>query len=127
MVAAELSGESLADSAIQATSESWIELAWIEAGQGFAKVLAYPGPAPVSYRQFLDSDAVSGLLTRLSWPTFAWSVFGQKRAEHERLMPGDRVELLPGLITDPKTARLRRVEHKRRLESQRGWRPQRQR
>jgi putative ubiquitin-RnfH superfamily antitoxin RatB of RatAB toxin-antitoxin module len=37
----------------------------------------------------------------------------------------DRIELLPGLRVDPKIARQRRAEHRRREKGERRWAPDR--
>jgi hypothetical protein len=43
------------------------------------------------------------------------------------LHDGDRIELLPPLTVDPKVARQRRAEHRRRERGERRWAPDRER
>ncbi len=50
----------------------------------------------------------------------AASVFGQARRPDEPLFEGDRIELVEGLRIDPKLARQRRVEVRRRQLAQSG-------
>jgi putative ubiquitin-RnfH superfamily antitoxin RatB of RatAB toxin-antitoxin module len=55
------------------------------------------------------------------------AVFGRAAAPGDALHDGDRVELLPPLTVDPKIARQRRAEHRRRLSGERRWAPDRAR
>lgn len=45
----------------------------------------------------------------------------------DRLHNHDRIELLPPLTVDPKVARQRRADHRRRLAGERRWTPDRER
>lgn len=49
------------------------------------------------------------------------SVYGQRARTTDPLLDQDRVELLPGLRVDPKVARQRRAEHRRREQGERRW------
>ena len=55
------------------------------------------------------------------------AVFGRPAAPDDVLHDHDRVELLPALRVDPKVARQRRAEHRRRESGERRWTPDRQR
>lgn len=73
--------------------------------------------------------AASGALAAGTGPLdgLAVAVFGRGCGPSERLHDGDRVELLPPLTVDPKVARQRRAEHRRRLAGERRWTPDRER
>jgi|GEM_PF-901659 hypothetical protein len=51
--------------------------------------------------------------------------FGRRVALTDPLHDGDRIELLPKVIVDPKIARQRRADHRRRLAGERRWTPDR--
>ena len=51
--------------------------------------------------------------------------FGRRVALTDPLHDGDRIELLPRVIVDPKIARQRRADHRRRLAGERRWTPDR--
>jgi putative ubiquitin-RnfH superfamily antitoxin RatB of RatAB toxin-antitoxin module len=55
------------------------------------------------------------------------AVFGRPVGPDDPLHDHDRVELLPPLRVDPKVARQRRAEHRRRESGERRWAPDRQR
>jgi putative ubiquitin-RnfH superfamily antitoxin RatB of RatAB toxin-antitoxin module len=57
----------------------------------------------------------------------AIAVLGRLAGLEERLADGDRIELLPPLTVDPKVARQRRAEHRRRASGERRWAPDRAR
>lgn len=54
------------------------------------------------------------------------AIFGQRARTDDVLQDHDRIELLPGLQVDPKVARQRRAEHRRRQKGERRWTPHRQ-
>lgn len=56
----------------------------------------------------------------------AIAVFGSIAAPHDPLHDHDRIELLPPLSVDPKVARQRRAEHRRRVSGERRWAPDRE-
>ncbi|MCA3178690.1 MAG: RnfH family protein [Burkholderiales bacterium] len=55
------------------------------------------------------------------------AVHGRPAAPGDRLHDHDRVELLPALTVDPKVARARRAEHRRRQTGERRWAPDQER
>jgi putative ubiquitin-RnfH superfamily antitoxin RatB of RatAB toxin-antitoxin module len=55
------------------------------------------------------------------------AVHGRLAAPGDRLHDHDRIELLPALTVDPKVARARRAEHRRRQTGERRWAPDRER
>jgi putative ubiquitin-RnfH superfamily antitoxin RatB of RatAB toxin-antitoxin module len=57
----------------------------------------------------------------------AVAVHGRIAAPGDVLHDDDRIELLPPLSVDPKVARQRRAEHRRRLSGERRWTPDRER
>ena len=66
-----------------------------------------------------DLDEVSAALWAQAPLTL--SVFGQRVRTTDVLHANDRIELLPGLRVDPKLARARRAEHRRRAQGERRW------
>jgi putative ubiquitin-RnfH superfamily antitoxin RatB of RatAB toxin-antitoxin module len=94
-------------SAILGTTSD-VVIAWVEADQGcVAKLRITAKQGAVSFADVLADPTVRALTARLSLT--AWSVFGRKRLASDPVLPGDRVELLPGLRVEPKLARLRRL------------------
>jgi hypothetical protein len=55
------------------------------------------------------------------------AVHGRPAGPHDPLHDHDRIELLPPLTVDPKVARQRRAEHRRRVSGERRWAPDRER
>jgi hypothetical protein len=55
------------------------------------------------------------------------AVHGRLAAPQDPLHDHDRIELLPPLTVDPKVARQRRAEHRRRMTGERRWAPDRER
>jgi putative ubiquitin-RnfH superfamily antitoxin RatB of RatAB toxin-antitoxin module len=55
------------------------------------------------------------------------AVHGRLAAPGDGLHDHDRIELLPALTVDPKVARARRAEHRRRQTGERRWAPDRER
>jgi putative ubiquitin-RnfH superfamily antitoxin RatB of RatAB toxin-antitoxin module len=85
-----------------------------------------------------DAIAASGIVARIAatgrlaadagpLDDLSVAVFGRRCSPADRLHEGDRVELLPPLTVDPKVARQRRAEHRRRLAGERRWTPDRER
>lgn len=71
-----------------------------------------------------DADAVPGAPP---WGGLAMALHGRLVTPDEVLHEGDRIELLPPLTVDPKVARQRRAEHRRRARGERRWAPDRER
>jgi uncharacterized protein len=73
--------------------------------------------------------AASGRATPGEGPldALAVAVHGRIAAPGDALHEDDRIELLPPLSVDPKVARQRRAEHRRRLSGERRWTPDRER
>ena len=55
------------------------------------------------------------------------AVFGRLARPDDPVHDHDRIELLPALTVDPKLARQRRAEHRRRETGERRWAPDRER
>jgi putative ubiquitin-RnfH superfamily antitoxin RatB of RatAB toxin-antitoxin module len=66
-----------------------------------------------------DLDEVSAAIWAQAPLTL--SIFGQRARTTDVLQADDRIELLPGLRVDPKLARARRAEHRRRAQGERRW------
>jgi putative ubiquitin-RnfH superfamily antitoxin RatB of RatAB toxin-antitoxin module len=101
-----------------------IEVCWIGVDPPLRVALTLPTGSTVA--QALQAIR---LADRIGEPldTLAVAVFGQAAAPGDPLYDGDRVELLPPLTVDPKIARQRRAEHRRRLSGERRWTPDRAR
>ncbi len=93
----------------------WFELAWIEHDEGKSIRVSLPEAETVTYLHLLESQTVRELLARLGWQRYSWSVFGKSCPHQGVVKAGDRIELLPALRSDAKTARRRRAAHKRQL------------
>ena len=72
-----------------------------------------------------ESELEATAAARLSAQPWVLAVHGQRVGLNEPLHDHDRIELLPPLIVDPKTARQRRAEHRRRQQGERRWSPDR--
>lgn len=96
----------------------------VASGTTVAQALAASGMA-----QLIRDWSVSGLLdaSGLPWEADALGVacFGRRVTLADLLHDGDRIELLPRVIVDPKVARQRRADHRRRLAGERRWTPDR--
>jgi putative ubiquitin-RnfH superfamily antitoxin RatB of RatAB toxin-antitoxin module len=101
-----------------------VEVCWIGVEPPLRIALSLPVGSTVS--QALEA---SGLADRVGsgLATLGVAVFGRTAAPGDLLHDGDRVELLPPLTVDPKVARQRRAEHRRRLSGERRWAPDRAR
>jgi putative ubiquitin-RnfH superfamily antitoxin RatB of RatAB toxin-antitoxin module len=86
-----------------------------------------------------DALAASGVAIRIATSSarlaagqgplddLAVAVLGRAARPADPLHDGDRVELLPPLTVDPKVARQRRADHRRRQNGERRWTPDRER
>jgi putative ubiquitin-RnfH superfamily antitoxin RatB of RatAB toxin-antitoxin module len=113
-----------------------IEVVWIGVDPPFRMALEVDGGTTVA--QALALSGVAGLIdghpigassdeAGLPWEGDSLGVacFGRRVALTDRLHDGDRIELLPRVIVDPKIARQRRADHRRRLDGERRWTPDR--
>ena len=96
----------------------------VDAGTTVAQALAASGMA-----QLIRNRSVGESLDGCGLPWEADSLgvacFGRRVALTDLLHDGDRIELLPRVIVDPKIARQRRADHRRRLTGERRWTPDR--
>jgi putative ubiquitin-RnfH superfamily antitoxin RatB of RatAB toxin-antitoxin module len=96
----------------------------VASGTTVAQALAASGMA-----QLIRDRSVNGLpdASDAPWEADALGVacFGRRVALTDPLHDGDRIELLPRVIVDPKVARQRRADHRRRLAGERRWTPDR--
>jgi putative ubiquitin-RnfH superfamily antitoxin RatB of RatAB toxin-antitoxin module len=110
-----------------------VEVVWIGVEPPVRVPLALPAGATVA-----DALAASGVAARIAAASvapvgqgplddLAVAVFGRRAGPADRLRDGDRIELLPPLTVDPKVARQRRAEHRRRVDGERRWAPDRER
>jgi len=101
-----------------------VEVCWIGVEPPLRIALSLPAGSTVA--QALEA---SGLAARIGvgLDALGVAVFGQSAAPADPLHDGDRVELLPPLSVDPKVARQRRAEHRRRAAGERRWTPDRAR
>lgn len=96
----------------------------VEAGTTVAQALAASGMEKlIRDRSVSESHDGSGL----PWEADSLGVacFGRRVSLTDPLHDGDRIELLPRVIVDPKIARQRRADHRRRLAGERRWTPDR--
>jgi putative ubiquitin-RnfH superfamily antitoxin RatB of RatAB toxin-antitoxin module len=93
----------------------------IAAGATVAQALAASGIAA--------QISASGRVPAGEGPLDALSValYGRATRPGDRLHDHDRIELLPPLTVDPKVARQRRADHRRRMAGERRWTPDRER
>ncbi len=101
-----------------------VEVCWIGADPPLRVALSMPPGSTVA--RALEA---SGLAARIGsgLDALGIAVFGQSADPGDALHDGDRVELLPPLTVDPKVARQRRAEHRRRASGERRWTPDRAR
>jgi len=110
-----------------------VEVCWI----GVEPALRIPLQLPAGSR-VADALAASSVAARIAaaggaasgqgpLDTLTVAVFGRPARPDDPLHDGDRVELLPPLTVDPKVARQRRAEHRRRKSGERRWAPDRER
>jgi putative ubiquitin-RnfH superfamily antitoxin RatB of RatAB toxin-antitoxin module len=114
------------------TTELPIELVWIGADPPLRVFLRMPADSRVA-----QAIAASGIMAQIreSAPAppqrdpldgVSIAVFGRPARPDDPLHAYDRIELLPPLKVDPKVARQRRADHRRRLAGERRWAPDRQ-
>ena len=110
-----------------------VEVVWIGVDPPLRVALEVPAGATVA-----DALEASGIAARIAalarlapgqgpLDGLGVAVHGRLAAPDDRLHDHDRVELLPPLTVDPKLARHRRAEHRRRLTGERRWAPDRER
>ena len=110
-----------------------IELVWIGVEPPLRLALRVPAGTTVAQALALSGIsaimAASGCAPAGEGPLdgLAVAVHGRAAAPHDRLHEHDRIELLPPLTVDPKVARQRRADHRRRLAGERRWTPDRER
>jgi putative ubiquitin-RnfH superfamily antitoxin RatB of RatAB toxin-antitoxin module len=93
-----------------------IELAWVDAGgRVVLRPLALPPGATLG--DALAAIDLPALREGLTAGRLVAAVFGELKPPTAPLFPGDRVELLEGLQVDPKLARRRRAEVRRRTQA----------
>ena len=108
-----------------------IELCWIGADPPVRESVWVPQGATVGdallRSTLLDRMGVSGadLAASLETRDLTVAVYGRRVALGASLTEHDRIELLPALRVDPKRARARRAEHRRRQKGERRWAPDR--
>ena len=96
----------------------------LDSGTTVEQALALSGVASLIHDQSIGASADEA---GLPWEGDAIGVacFGRRVALTDPLHDGDRIELLPRVIVDPKIARQRRADHRRRLAGERRWTPDR--
>ncbi len=110
-----------------------IEVVWIGVEPPLRIALEVPRGTTVA-----DALAASGIAGRIArsgvvpagqgpLDGLGVAVLGRPASPDEVLHEHDRIELLPPLTVDPKIARQRRAEHRRRLSGERRWAPDRER
>ncbi len=93
-----------------------IELAWVDAG-GRVVVRPLALPAGATLGDALAAIDLPALREGLTAGRLVAAVFGELKPPTAPLFQGDRVELLEGLQVDPKVARRRRAEVRRRARA----------
>lgn len=110
-----------------------VEVCWIGATPPLRVPLRLPAGSTVA-----QALAESGMAARIAasgrvppgegpLDALTVAVFGRRVGPDDRLHDRDRIELLPALTVDPKVARQRRAEHRRRESGERRWAPDRAR
>lgn len=96
----------------------------VDGGTTVAQALALSGVA-----RLIGDCSISGSSDEAGLPWEGDSIgvacYGRRVALTDPLHDGDRIELLPRVIVDPKIARQRRADHRRRLAGERRWTPDR--
>lgn len=92
-----------------------IELAWVgEGGDVLLRSLELPTAATVHAAiDALEEPLAGTLRERIRDGTLAVAVHGRSRSVDSVVKDGDRIELVGGLVVDPRTARRRRVQQRR--------------
>jgi putative ubiquitin-RnfH superfamily antitoxin RatB of RatAB toxin-antitoxin module len=106
-----------------------IEVVWVGVEPPVRLALRVPAGSTVEQALAASgiarSVAAAGCVPGAQGPLDALSVAVHGRAvgPQDRLHEHDRIELLPPLTVDPKVARQRRADHRRRLAGERRWTP----
>ena len=98
-----------------------IEVCWI--GQVPVVRIPLSLPAGATVACALQASGVARSIGPGGLDGLGLAVFGRRCAADRVLDDGDRVEVLPPLTVDPKTARQRRADHKRRATGDVRWLP----
>jgi uncharacterized protein len=94
-----------------------IDVVWVgESGRVRRLALQLEGGASLRDALSLIEDA--DLLGALGRRELSAAVFGRPVEDSTLLQPGDRIELVAGLEVDPKVARRRRADRRRRAATQ---------
>ena len=93
-----------------------VELAWVDAG-GRVVLRPLALPAGATLGDALAAIDLPALREGLTAGRLVAAVFGELEPPTAPLFPGDRIELLEGLQVDPKVARRRRAEVRRRAQA----------
>lgn len=93
-----------------------VELAWVDAG-GRVVLRPLALPAGATLGDALAAIDLPALREGLTAGRLVAAVFGELKPPTAPLFQGDRVELLEGLQVDPKVARRRRAEVRRRTQA----------
>ena len=93
-----------------------VELAWVDAG-GRVVLRPLALPAGATLGDALAAIELPALREGLTAGRLVAAVFGELKPPTAPLFQGDRVELLEGLQVDPKVARRRRAEVRRRARA----------
>lgn len=110
-----------------------VEVCWIGVEPPLRLAVRVPAGSTVA-----DALAASGIAARIAGSgrvppgqgpldALTVAVLGRRAAPGDPLHDRDRIELLPPLTVDPKVARQRRAEHRRRETGERRWAPDRAR
>ncbi|MFM1987991.1 MAG: hypothetical protein RJA99_948 [Pseudomonadota bacterium] len=110
-----------------------VEVCWIGVAPPLRVSVRMPTGSTVA-----DALAASGIAARIAasggvspgrgpLDALTVAVLGRRAAPADPLHDRDRIELLPPLTVDPKVARQRRAEHRRRETGERRWAPDRAR
>ena len=92
-----------------------IELAWVgEGGVVLLRTLELPDGATVQAAVDALEEPLAGTLRgQIRDDSLAVAVYGKSCPVESVLKDGDRIELVAGLVVDPRTARRRRVQQRR--------------
>lgn len=111
--------------AAAAAADIEIELVWVEADQTIGRrVLGLSKGSRVAdaLAALRADETAAGVVERLARGELQPAIYGERCDAGALLHAGDRVELLAGLVVDPKVARRRRVDKRRALEPHGKWR-----
>jgi putative ubiquitin-RnfH superfamily antitoxin RatB of RatAB toxin-antitoxin module len=102
----------------------WRMAVEVDGGTTVEQALALSGVASLIHDQSIGASADEAGLPWVD-DSIGVACFGRRVALTDPLHDGDRIELLPRVIVDPKIARQRRADHRRRLVGERRWTPDR--